>query len=212
LGIHKFEPITNVLDSLYTERYNADMDNRVVILQTALELFAARGYDAVGVQEIALTAGVTKPTLYHYYGSKEGLLDVVLQTYFDPLIRRVAAACDYNHDLPLSLNKTAAAFFEYAIENPVFYRMQLSMNIAPLDGVVHRLVTVYQEKLLAILEMLFKQAAEDHGNMIGREAAYALTFIGMVNAYIVLFLADRNKLNDQVLHQAVHQFMHGVFS
>ena len=188
------------------------MDNRVVILRTALELFAARGYDAVGVQEIAATAGVTKPTLYHYYGSKEGLLDVVLQTYFDPLIRRVAAACDYNHDLPLSLSKTAGAFFEFAIENPVFYRMQLSMNIAPVDGVVHRLVSGYQEKLLSIHEMLFKQAAEDHGNMIGREAAYALTFIGMVNTYIALFLADRNRLNDQVLHQAVHQFMHGAFS
>ena len=202
----------NILDSFYTERYNTAMDNRVVILQTALELFAARGYDAVGVQEIAATAGITKPTLYHYYGSKEGLLDVVLQTYFDPLIRRVTAAGDYHHDLPLSLNNTAAVFFKFAIENPVFYRMQLSMYFAPMDGVVHRMVSVYQEKLQNILETLFIKAAEDHGNMIGREAAYAMTFTGMVNAYIALFLSDRKKLNDQILHQAVHQFMHGVFS
>lgn len=38
------------------------MDNKEKILQCALELFYARGYDAVGVQEIAETAGVTKPT------------------------------------------------------------------------------------------------------------------------------------------------------
>ena len=204
--------VSACLDSYYTERYNADMDNRDVILQSALQLFAARGYDAVGVQEIAETAGVTKPTLYHYFGNKEGLLEDVLQTYFDALIQRVAAACEYQHDLPLSLKNTTAAFFDFAVENPIFYRMQLSMSFAPPDGVVCRLVSLYQENLIHLLEKLFKQAAQDHGNMIDREAAYALTFLGMVNTYITLFLVDREKLDDQVLHQAVHQFMHGVFS
>ena len=41
------------------------MDNRERILQCALELFYAKGYDAVGVQEIAQKAGITKPTLYY---------------------------------------------------------------------------------------------------------------------------------------------------
>ena len=49
------------------------MDNREKILNCALELFHARGYDAVGVQEIAETAGVTKPTLYYYFRNKRGL-------------------------------------------------------------------------------------------------------------------------------------------
>ena len=39
------------------------MDNRERILQCALELFYAKGYDAVGVQEIAQKAGITKPTI-----------------------------------------------------------------------------------------------------------------------------------------------------
>ena len=50
------------------------MDNRELLLNTALELFHAKGYDAVGVQEIVEKAGVTKPTLYYYFGSKLGLL------------------------------------------------------------------------------------------------------------------------------------------
>lgn len=54
------------------------MDNREKILNCALELFHARGYDAVGVQEIAETAGVTKPTLYYYFGNKRGLLEALL--------------------------------------------------------------------------------------------------------------------------------------
>ncbi len=39
-------------------------DNRTRILSCAIHLFYQRGYDAVGVQEIATAEGVTKPTLY----------------------------------------------------------------------------------------------------------------------------------------------------
>ena len=50
------------------------MDNRMNILEKALHLFYEKGYDAIGVQEIADAAGVTKPTLYHgrICGSADG--------------------------------------------------------------------------------------------------------------------------------------------
>jgi TetR/AcrR family transcriptional regulator len=41
------------------------MENREILLDRALTLFSTRGYDAVGIQEIVDSAGVTKPTLYH---------------------------------------------------------------------------------------------------------------------------------------------------
>jgi TetR/AcrR family transcriptional regulator len=57
------------------------MDNRSALLDAALHLFASRGYDAVGVQEIVDAVGVTKPTLYHYFGSKQGLLEELFKAY-----------------------------------------------------------------------------------------------------------------------------------
>ena len=47
---------------------------RETILAGALDLFADRGYSGVGVEELAASAGVTKPTLYHYFGNKQGVL------------------------------------------------------------------------------------------------------------------------------------------
>src|SRR5512139_3648504 len=107
------------------------MDNRSRILSCALRLFASRGYDAVGVQEIVDAAGITKPTLYHYFGSKRGLLDALLTAYFCPLYDLIRQVADYQRDLPLTLNRTAGAYFRFARENPLFYRMQLSMYFAP---------------------------------------------------------------------------------
>jgi len=49
------------------------------ILKKALELFSEKGYDATSVREICEAAGITKPTLYHFYGSKEGVYRAIVE-------------------------------------------------------------------------------------------------------------------------------------
>ena len=41
-------------------------------------LFAAHGFDAVSVEEIATAAGVSKPVIYEHFGGKEGLYQVIV--------------------------------------------------------------------------------------------------------------------------------------
>ena len=48
------------------------------IARVAARLFAAQGYDATSVREIVEAAGVTKPTLYYHFGSKEGLAQALV--------------------------------------------------------------------------------------------------------------------------------------
>lgn len=52
---------------------------RARILDAAEERFAAAGYDAVGIDEVAATAGVSKSHLYYHFGSKAGLLAAVVE-------------------------------------------------------------------------------------------------------------------------------------
>ena len=63
-----------------------------------------------------------------------------------------------------------------------------------------------------MLERLFAAAAADHGNMRGREKAYAATFLGTINTYIGLALNGYADLDDTLVRRAVHQFMHGILS
>ena len=49
------------------------------ILQTALELFAAKGYEAVSVSDIAGSLGMTKGALYRHYQSKRDIFDSILK-------------------------------------------------------------------------------------------------------------------------------------
>lgn len=43
------------------------------LLNVALKLFAQKGFESTSVREIASAAEVTKPTIYYYFKSKEGL-------------------------------------------------------------------------------------------------------------------------------------------
>jgi AcrR family transcriptional regulator len=188
------------------------MDNRSTLLKCALELFAARGYDGVGVQEIVEAAGVTKPTLYYYFGSKQGLLQALLEEYAARLQDALREAAAYQGDLTGSLMRVAKAFFDFAQVNPTYYRMQMSMWFAPMESDPFQVIAGLNEQQYRIIEDLFFQAARDHGNMRGRHQAYALTFIGMLNTYITLWLNGYNNLLDDQIHRVVHQFEHGIYS
>jgi AcrR family transcriptional regulator len=49
------------------------------ILETAVDLFADKGYSGTSVREIVARAGVSKPVLYYYFQSKEGLFYAILE-------------------------------------------------------------------------------------------------------------------------------------
>ena len=49
------------------------------LLETATELFATKGYAGTSVREIVERAGVSKPVLYYYFKSKEGLFYAILE-------------------------------------------------------------------------------------------------------------------------------------
>ena len=52
---------------------------RAKALEVAAELFASQGYSATSISSIAQAAGLHAASLYHAFGSKEGLLAAVVQ-------------------------------------------------------------------------------------------------------------------------------------
>ncbi len=64
------------------------------LVAAATELFTTRGYAATSVREIVEKAGVTKPVLYYYFQSKEGLYLEIMQeieTLLKSALDRMAA-------------------------------------------------------------------------------------------------------------------------
>ena len=64
------------------------------ILEVAGRVFAARGYHAASMDEIAARADVTKPLIYAYFGSKEGLYIAYIDRAGRDLLERMRTATD----------------------------------------------------------------------------------------------------------------------
>lgn len=188
------------------------MDNREILLDVALSLFSQRGYDAVGVQEVVETAGVTKPTLYHYFESKRGLLDALVQREEGYLLTRILEASIYQGDLVFTLEKIVAAYYQVSKDHPDFYRLQMAMIFAPPESEANQAIKPFINQQMEILEEIFIQASKSHGNLFGRHQRYAAGLLGMINAMIGLYLNNELSLSDEMVYQSVHQFMHGIFS
>lgn len=60
--------------------------NKEKLVTTAIELFASKGYKTTSVRDIAAAMGMTVSNIYHYFGSKEGLLKAILQHYSQLLL------------------------------------------------------------------------------------------------------------------------------
>ena len=66
-------------------RFPRGADTRLRIIRTAAELFHQKGARATSPDEIIEASRTGKGQFYHYFGSKEGLVHEVLQTYLEEL-------------------------------------------------------------------------------------------------------------------------------
>ena len=69
-----------------TERSITAPDKRTLILAAAVRVFARKGYHAARVGDIAAEAGVAHGLLYHYFDSKESLLESIFRETWSELL------------------------------------------------------------------------------------------------------------------------------
>lgn len=65
-----------------------------MILDAAKELFYARSFAAVGVDEIGARAGVTGPAIYRHFRGKDEILSTLFDDAIDRLFEATAIVCD----------------------------------------------------------------------------------------------------------------------
>jgi len=188
----------------------ASNDNRAELLDRSLALFADYGYDGVGVQQICEAVGVTKPTLYHHFGNKRGLLQTLMEEQLRGLHAALLQAAAYRGDVALALTDVARATFAFARSHRDFYRLYLTLWFPPMRSEAFEAARRFHERHFEILEALFREAARDQDEWKGRHRALAAAFLGVLNNNIGIALNNYMALNEALARRSVVEFLYGV--
>lgn len=140
----------------------ARAEREPLMLQAAGEAFAIRGFHGSSMDDIAHAAGVSKPMLYRYFGSKEDLYVAYLRTTGRELIDRVRALETRGQSPQARLRGGLRAFLTYVEEHRAGWIVLHGETAAPTDAQIAREVAALRARIIRLLTTLFDDAAFAH--------------------------------------------------
>ena len=144
-------------------------DTKQKILDKALELFSARGYDSVSVDQIAKAVGIKAPSLYNHFPGKQAIFDALVEStaarYEADTDRIDIHVQNAARDIPVFTQITADALFEkvrqifeYSLHNETISRFRRMMTIEQFRSpeLAARYSRRYVERVLAYHAGIFR--------------------------------------------------------
>lgn len=135
-------------------------ERRKQLMAVALDLFAQREYDGVAVEEVAGTAGVSKPVVYEHFGGKGGLYQAVVEHEMAHLSGLLRAGFKDPATRPHQLLHTIVeATFDYIDSNAAGFRLLSHQSLHAVEGgTFSTVITDVAEELSDLLRQRFDES------------------------------------------------------
>jgi TetR/AcrR family transcriptional regulator len=179
------------------------------IARVAARLFAAQGYDATSVREIVEEAGVAKPTLYYYFGSKEGLAKALVSVPLSNLVEQLRQIVTTEKDPVRCLEQILEAHFAFCREDPDRSRFLYALIFGPPGSETAIDLEGCKEDLAKWTEAAVRRLAE--AGIIRRERVDACTTMcrGMIVITTLDFLYGDKPLGQDLARVLVGDLLQG---
>lgn len=98
-------------------------ETRSKILDTADDLFADRGFDAVSARDVAEAAGVAKAAVFYHFGGMDELYEAVLARYFEAHRKALFGVLEQPGTVDERVHRLIDAYLDFMAENTRYARM-----------------------------------------------------------------------------------------
>ncbi|MCC6125465.1 MAG: TetR/AcrR family transcriptional regulator [Pirellulales bacterium] len=183
--------------------------NAEKLLQVGVHLMAKNGYQATSTRAIVEAAGVTKPMLYYYYGSKEGLCKAGIRRFSDHFfteLREVLGATEDSRELLVEYIWTIFKYMRDHEDEGLFY---MSLFFGPerqwfLNDIKEVLADGH-ELTMALIEKLIGAGVLRPGC----EEEFARTVRGMVDVWRWAAITEGITLSRVIAERIVDNLLNG---
>lgn len=179
------------------------------IRDCAAELFAARGFEATSAAEIAAEGGISKALIYHYFESKEEILQDLLETHMDALLSAAEAALHEGDEPRTRLRAFVRAHMRlYATARAKHLLLINELGSLPARG--RAAIVAKQRKLVGLAAELFAAVAPALKDQSGMRFPTVMSFYGMINWTCIWYRPDGALSPDQFADLASDLFLDGL--
>lgn len=130
---------------------------RARIVEVATRMFAEHGFSGTSVRNLAAECGCTKPALYYYFDSKEGLFREVARVHMDRTSRMIGEAVEGPGPVRERIRRSVEAFVEYARAEPMTMRLLQRIETQTEDGAPEINVMAMRELHVHMISTLLEQ-------------------------------------------------------
>jgi AcrR family transcriptional regulator len=118
-------------------RAGPNASRREEILQAARELFSANGVRAVSTRQIASAVGISQPSLYAHFATREDLVQAAFVSAFDKLAAHLRVVASRRTGLEL-VRDLCRAYISFGLDHPDAYRLAFLSEFASEDPYADR--------------------------------------------------------------------------
>jgi TetR/AcrR family transcriptional regulator len=148
------------------------------ILAKALELFSLKGYAATSVREVCDAAGIAKPSLYHFFGSKEGLYRALVDESLDAYRRDLKETLSKPGSSRERLGRVARGYFRAAREQRDLMRFLFALIHARPTEAPATDFSQFRHTAVTVIEEVIDDGVRDGELAQGRADLRTLVFLG----------------------------------
>ncbi len=179
------------------------------MLQAAGRVFARRGFHDASMDEIAGAAGISKPMLYHYFGSKEGLyfayVDLSYREIIAAIDRAVAGAGGSPEE---QLRRGARAYYRYVGEHRDAFRV-LFREMGDPGGELARQRSRLSRRVAAAIDAILARGDAASRPRLSAEAL-AEAFLGAARSLADWWLDHPQVPPEDLADQVTDLFLAGL--
>jgi len=187
-----------------------NMGLRNNIIETALQLFEAKGYHGVSINEIVEAAGTSKGGFYHHFSSKDELLFVIHDIFITYALEKAKAA-DQQYDTPTrrleAIIKDFVKVFDlYKAHLSVFYQEAIYLR-PEYEKIIKEKRDEFKQIIINVT-----QDGKDSGEFRPEidVGITAMAILGMVNWIYKWYRKSGEKSIDQISEIFIDLILHSV--
>lgn len=183
-------------------------DSRALLLSIATEEFAKNGYHETKISTIVQRAGLTQPTFYLYFNSKEAVFQELIDSFRQGLMERtnesrLESGMTLN-SLPKRIANGLTSVFTFFAENQHLTYIGFFNSLESVE--IKKLLTLQiRENLMSEVKNGYFQTEIDMGLV-------AEILIGAIERLTLTKLFSGEKKPEEIASDIVHLFLNGMLS